>query len=269
MRALRMTMMLAGAGLLALGAPARAQVQDKAKEAAKATAEAAKATASMTKEAAVSDNTLTAAEKADGWRLLFDGQTLSGWRGYGKKDVPPGWKVVDGAISRVDKAGDLITTDQFENFELQIDFKYTPKANSGIFYRGIEQEGKPIYHSAPEYQIVDDTGHPDVKNGKERTTASNYALIAPSKSVLKPAGEWNTAKIVVNGAHVEHWLNGEKVVEYELWSPEWKKLVAASKFKEWPEYGMAKKGHIAVQDHGDEVAFKNIKIKVLKGGATN
>lgn len=218
--------------------------------------------------AAAAHNTLTEAEKAEGWELLFDGKTIDKWRGYRQQGVPAGWTVVDGAITRTGKAGDLITIDQFDNFELKIDFKVAPKGNSGIFYRGVEQESGPIYHSAPEFQVLDNAGHPDAKNGPDRFCGANYALDPPSKpEACKPAGEWNSARIVVNGAHVEHWLNGEKVVEYELWSDAWRKKVQASKFKEWPSYGMAKKGHIAVQDHGDQVSFRNIKIRRL--GATS
>jgi Domain of Unknown Function (DUF1080) len=227
------------------------------------------ATRAQVSQAANQENTLTAAEKAEGWKLLFDGTTLNGWRGYRQTGVPDGWKVVDGTIARVGKGGDLVTADQFDNFELKIDFKISPRGNSGIFYRGVEKADGPIYHSAPEFQVLDNAGHPDAKNGPDRFCGANYALNAPTKDACKPAGQWNSARIVVNGAHVEHWLNGEKVVEYELWSPTWKKGVLASKFKEWPEYGMAKKGHIGIQDHGDEVAFRNIKIKPLKGTGTS
>jgi hypothetical protein len=214
------------------------------------------------------DNTLTAAEKADGWRLLFDGTSLAGWRGYRQTAAPEGWKVVDGAIARVGKGGDLVSADTFSNFELQIDFRIAPKGNSGIFYHGVESADGPIYHSAPEYQVIDNEGHPDAKNGPDRFCGANYVLDPPSnKDACKPAGEWNSARIVVNGAHVEHWLNGEKVVTYELWTPEWKAKVATTKFKDWPAYGMAKSGLIGLQDHGDEVAFKNIKIKVLAGAS--
>lgn len=209
-------------------------------------------------------NHLTDAERAEGWVLLFDGKTIDKWRGYRQQSVPDGWTVVDGTIARTGKGGDLITSDQFGDFELKIDFKVAPKGNSGIFYRGVESETGPIYHTAPEYQVLDDAGHPDAKNGPDRYCGGNYALDPPAAKACKAAGEWNSARIVAKGAHVEHWLNGQKVVEYELWSPEWKAKVAASKFKQWPGYGMAKRGHIAIQDHGDEVAFRNIKIRTIK-----
>jgi hypothetical protein len=232
----------------------------------KAVASGATVAASGTKDAVTgaADNTLTGAEKTDGWRLLFDGTSLAGWRGYRQTTAPDGWKVVDGAITRVGKAGDLVTADTFSNFELQIDFKVAPKGNSGIFYRGVESESGPVYHSAPEFQVIDNEGHPDAKNGPDRFCGANYVLDPPAnKDACKPAGQWNSARIVVNGAHVEHWLNGQKVVDYELWTPAWKAKVATTKFKDWPAYGMAKSGLIALQDHGDDVAFRNIKIKVL------
>jgi hypothetical protein len=238
----------------------------------KAVGSGAKVAASGTKDAvtgAEAPNTLSAVETADGWRLLFDGKTLAGWRGYRQTGAPEGWQVVDGAITRVDKGGDLVSADTFSDFELKIDFKVAPKGNSGIFYRGVESEKGPIYWSAPEYQVLDNAGHPDAKNGPARFCGANYVLDPPvNKDACKPAGEWNSARIVVKGAHVEHWLNGEKVVEYELWTPAWKEKVAASKFKEWPEYGMSKSGLIGLQDHGDSVAFKNIKIKVLKSATS-
>ena len=238
---------------------------------AKALGSGAKVAAAGTKEAVtgVADNTLTASEQAEGWRLLFDGASLAGWRGYRQTTAPDGWKVVDGAITLVGKGGDLVTADTFANFELKIDFKLAPNGNSGIFYRGVESPDGPIYYSAPEYQVIDNAGHPDAKNGPDRYCGANYALEAPAKAeACHPAGQWNSARIVVNGAHVEHWLNGEKMVEYELWSDKWKAQVAASKFKAWPAYGMAKSGLIAVQDHGNDVAFRNIKIKVLKSGTS-
>jgi hypothetical protein len=212
---------------------------------------------------AAADNTLTAAEKAAGWKLLFDGKTTTGWRGYQKKEAPAGWTVVNGELTRTGEGGDLVTNDPYADFELAIDWKIAPKGNSGIFYRGLETEER-IYYTAPEYQVLDNDGHPDAKNGPDRFAGANYDLIAPAKNVCHPAGQWNSTRILVRGAHVEHWLNGEKVVEYEFWTPEWKALVANNKFKQWPSYGMAKAGLIGLQDHGDTVAFKNIKIRLLK-----
>jgi hypothetical protein len=218
---------------------------------------------SSVRAAADPDNTLTPAEKKEGFVLLFDGKTLDGWHVYHKKEAITGWKIANDAITRAGEDGDLITDKEYGDFELRIDWKISPKGNSGILYRGSETE-EHFYFTAPEYQVLDNEGHPDGKNGPTRWAGANYALIAPSQTVVKPVGEWNSARIIARGAHVEHWLNGVKIVEYELWSPEWKALVAGSKFKQWPSYGMSKSGHIGLQDHGADVAFKNIKIKVLQ-----
>lgn len=213
------------------------------------------------------DNTLTAAEKADGWQLLFDGTAIDKWRAVNGTGVPPSWAIVDGTITaKAGKGADLVSIDEYTDFELLVDFKVAKNGNSGIFYRGVESPTAPLYHSAPEYQILDDAGHPDAKNGPDRFCGSNYDMEAPLVAdACKPAGgEWNSARIVVKGAHVEHWLNGKKTADYELWSDKWKAQVAASKFKAWPEYGMSKSGRLSLQHHGDEVAFKNIKVRQLK-----
>ena len=204
---------------------------------------------------------VTPAEQTAGWRSLFDGRTTTGWRGYMKPDMPSGWQVVDGALTRAGPGGDIITTDEFANFELALEWKVAPVGNSGIMYRVIEGP-QNTYQSGPEMQVLDDARHAD---GKSRLTAAGalYGIYPAPAGVVKPAGEWNAVRIVANGAHVEHWLNGVKVVDYELWSPDWERRVAESKFHEWPEYGRAKRGHIALQDHGDWVAYRNIKIKVL------
>jgi hypothetical protein len=216
--------------------------------------------------AAQAPNTLTDAEKKDGWKLLFDGSTTNGWRGFNKDSVPAGWKVVDGALTRVDKAGDLITTDKYADFDLTFEWRIAKNGNSGVFYHVAEAPDlDTVYRTGPEYQLIDNEGHPDAKNGPDRWAGANYALNAPTKSETKPIGEWNQSRIVVKGPHVEHWLNGTKVVDYELWSPDWKARVEKSKFKTMPRYGMEKTGYIALQDHGNEVAFRNMKIKVLGG----
>jgi 3-keto-disaccharide hydrolase len=206
-------------------------------------------------------NTLTAAERAAGWRLLFDGRTTDGWRGFKKRAVPSGWQVVDGALTRTGDGGDLVTTQTFKNFELTLEWKVAPGGNSGIFYRASEDDDE-IYWTAPEMQVLDDARHPD---GKSRLTAagSDYALYPAPAGIVKPAGEWNQVRIIVNGRHVEHWLNGVRVVQYELWSPDWEVKVAGSKFAPHPHYGRNTEGYIGLQDHGDWVAFRNIKIKVL------
>lgn len=214
---------------------------------------------------AATDNTLTAAETSAGWQLLFDGKAIDKWRGYNTKEIPASWSIVDGAITAAKgKGADLVSVEEYGDFEFAVDFKVAKNGNSGIFFRGVESPTGPIYHSAPEYQVLDDVGHPDAKNGPDRFCGANYAIEKPLVSACNPAGEWNSAKIVAKGAHVEHWLNGKKTADYELWTPEWKAKVAASKFKAWPGYGMAKSGHLALQHHGDDVAFKNIKVRTLK-----
>jgi hypothetical protein len=214
-----------------------------------------------TAEGAASVSLLTPEEQAAGWRSLLDGKTTAGWRGYKQREMPRGWQVVDGALTRVGEGGDIITNEQFGNFELALEWKVAPGGNSGIFYR-VTEDGEHSYHSGPEMQVLDDARHRD---GQSRLTSAGslYGLYAAPAGVVKPAGEWNAVRIVVNGSHVEHWLNGVKVVEAKLGSPDWEKRVGESKFKEWPIYGRAKQGHIALQDHGDWVAYRNIKIKEL------
>jgi hypothetical protein len=206
-------------------------------------------------------NFLTAEEQAAGWKLLFDGKTTAGWRGYRKDDMPDGWQVRDGCLVRVGPGGDIITEDEFDNFELKIEWRICAAGNSGIFYRVNEDFDWPFF-TGPEFQVLDNAEHAD---GRSPLTSagSNYALYAPVRDVTAPVGFFNQVRIVCNGAHVEHWLNGVKIVEYELWSDEWKELVAGSKFAAWPEYGLMKTGHIVLQDHGDQVWYRNIKIRAL------
>ena len=206
-------------------------------------------------------NQLTPAEKAAGWKLLFDGSTTNGWRGFKKQDVPAGWVARSGELRRVAAGGDLITKDEYQNFDLVFDWKIVYGGNSGVMYR-VTEDGSETYETGPEYQLLDDPHFPD---GKSLLTSagSDFGIYPVTQRMAKPANEWNTSRIVVNGAHVEHWLNGLKVVDYELWSPDWKQRVANSKFKAWPGYGLAKYGYIALQDHEFPVAFRNIKIKVL------
>jgi hypothetical protein len=204
-------------------------------------------------------NTLTAAERAAGWELLFDGETLSGWTGYSGPEALAGWGVEDGMLVRTGPGGDIVTQREFEDFELSLEWRLEEGGNSGVFYRAALGE-EWMYHSAPEMQVLDDERHPD---GQSPLTSAgaNYGLDPAPRGVVRPVGEWNQARIVVRGAHVEHWLNGTKVVEYELGSPEWEAKVANSKFREWPAYGRAETGHIGLQDHGDPVWYRNIKIR--------
>jgi hypothetical protein len=204
-------------------------------------------------------NTLTAAEKADGWKLLFDGKTMAGWRAFRSTTPPAGWRAIDGELVRQDKGGDLMTAEQFDNFELRLEWKVSASGNSGIMFR-VTDQGNQTYETGPEFQILDNAGH---KDGKDPMTSagSNYAMHPPVRDVTRPVGEWNEVRLIVNGAHVEHWMNGVKLLEYELWSEDWDKRMKASKFAKMPGYGRAKRGHLVLQDHGDLVWFRNIKIK--------
>lgn len=212
----------------------------------------------------MSHNTLTDAERREGWRLLFDGKTTAGWRNYRADSIRSGWQAVDGALTRVARGGDIITMDKFGDFELTLEWKLSPEGpagNSGIFYRAVE-DSSAIYWNAPEMQILDDERHRDGRTPLT-STGANYALDGVEHGVARPVGEWNTVRLVVKGNHVEHWLNGKKVVEYELASDEWKAKVAKSKFAPHTQYGKAREGHIGLQEHGSFVAFRNIKIRPL------
>ena len=207
-------------------------------------------------------NTLTAAEKAAGWKLLYDGKTTNGWRAYNADTMPSGWQSVDGIFTRVSRAADIITKDQYGDFELTLDWKLGPGGNSGLFYRAVEGLDE-IYNGAPEYALLDDAGHPDGK--RELTSAGSVHSVYPSpRGVVKPAGEWNTTRLVAKGTHIEHWLNGQKIIEYEQGSPDWAAHVAAGKFGRQPQYGKAMKGYIGLQEHGGRAEFRNIKIRELK-----
>ena len=210
----------------------------------------------------VTPNVLSPSETAEGWRLLFDGKTTTGWRNFGKSTISSSWQVVDGSLVRADTAaGDIITVDKFRNFELALDWKVAAKGNSGIFYRATE-EADTIWKAAPEMQVLDDAGH---DNGKDTLTSAGalYGLYAAPRGVVRPAGEWNNARILLNGNHVEHWLNGVKLFEYETGSADWNTRIAKAKFKEYPIFGTATEGHIGLQDHGDRVEFRNIRIRPL------
>jgi hypothetical protein len=213
------------------------------------------------------DNELTAAEKKAGWKLLFDGKSTQGWRGYQKQDVSPKWKVQDGAIVLTGGgAGDLVTADEYGDFELELDWKIAEGGNSGIMYHVHEDpKFKATYNTGPEMQVLDDERHPDAKQGKNgnRTAGSLYDMLPPAKKATKPAGQWNKVRLVVKDGKAQHWMNGTKIVEYSTKGPEWEKMVADSKFKGWEGFGKYDKGRIALQDHGDVVMYKNIKIRPL------
>ncbi len=214
-------------------------------------------------------NELTEQQKAEGWKLLFDGKTMNGWKFF-KDRKNNSWEVIDGTLhckapietSGVDnERSDLMTTDQYDNFEFYTEWKITPVGNSGIIYRVTEEYEQP-YYTGPEYQVIDDKGYPQEKDF--HMTGSNYDMHAPpSDKKMNPVGEWNTTRIVARGNHIEHWLNDVKVVEYEIGSEDWTARKNASKWKETVGYCVPTKGHIDLQDHGSEVWYRNIMIKPL------
>jgi hypothetical protein len=217
-------------------------------------------------------NVLTPAERAAGWQVLFDGKGLTGWHGYNKQ-ATAAWTVEDCALKTTgtegnygsDKRADLVTDGEFTNFELTLDWKATKGGNSGVIY-GVVEDPKydAPWKTGPEYQLVDDVGFPHKLSASQKAGA-NYGMHPPddSQKTLKPVGEWNTTRILVNGAHVEHWLNGKKILEFERWTPEWSTLRDSGKWKEAPDYGRAKTGRIALQDHGSVFWFRNIRIRPL------
>ncbi len=221
------------------------------------------------------DNTLSKKEKKEGWVLLFDGKSTEHWRGYGKQEFPKGWIIEDGAVkcqgsgrgeAGARDGGDIITKEQYQNFEFSLEWKISEGGNSGIFILGQEIEGQPIYMSAPEMQVLDNDKHPDAKLGRDgnRQAGSLYDLIPATPQNAKPVGQWNKVLITVYKGTVIFNQNGKNVAEFHLWTDKWKDMVADSKFKDWPNFvDPAEKGHIGLQDHGDDVWYKNIKIKVL------
>jgi len=223
-------------------------------------------TTTTTASTEASPNQLTDREKADGWKLLFNGQNMDGWRTYQNKENDS-WEVTDGALhckpeGEAEQRADILTVDQYGDFELAFDWKIAPTDNSGVIYRATEEFEQP-YLSGPEYQVIDDKGYPD-KLSPTQTSGSNYDMhAAPDNKPINPPGEWNTARIIAKGNHVEHWLNGTKVVEYEINSADWKKLKDGSKWKDAKGYGASSKGHIDLQDHGGEVWYRNIRVKTL------
>lgn len=218
------------------------------------------------------DNTLTSKEKKEGWKLLFDGKTLNGWHKYGEESIGAAWQVNDNAIhlNVSDKAdwqakngGDILSQDAFENFHLQLDWKVAQNGNSGIIFYVHEDPSqyKFPWMTGPEMQVLDNDGHPDSKIIKHRA-ADLYDLIT-AKETVKKAGEWNHAEIISNKGKLQFFLNGEKVLETTMWDDHWKEMIAKSKFHEFPGFGTYNKGKLCLQDHGDKVWFKNIKIKSL------
>jgi hypothetical protein len=209
-------------------------------------------------------NTLTRQEQADGWQLLFDGKTTNGWRGFKMEALPDGWQVMDGNLVTLGKGGDLggdiVTTSQFEDFDLYLEWAISEGGNSGIFFNVLEGDYPTIYATGPEYQLIDDVGFPE-KLAEWQKTGANYAMHNPENVVLNPVGEFNSSRILVKDGHVTHWLNGNKVVEYDLWTDDWKERLVVGKWNTYPGYGLARNGFIGLQDHGSYIRFRNIKIK--------
>lgn len=213
-------------------------------------------------------NSLTDQEREEGWALLFDGRSTDGWRRYGGTDVPASWVARDGTLTLQTEGGDMdggdiVTRAVFTDFELTFEFKVGPQGNSGVFYRVQEPEGYALWQVAPEYQVLDDPAYPASDDWDPRThrTGENYDLHAAENRPVRPTGEWNTGRIVVDGTHVEHWLNGVMTVEYELYSDDWEARVAASKFADEEPYARAPSGRIGLQDHGTPVSYRNLKIR--------
>src|SRR5690606_8833983 len=212
-------------------------------------------------------STLTEKEKADGWVLLFDGETVNGGRDYQGTEVTGPWKVVDGLLEAQGAGGDAsgyLTPDkQYENFELSWEWKISEGGNGGVLYHVLERpQYKVPYVTGPEYQIIDDAGYPgDLEDWRQ--AGADYAMYPadPSRKKLNPSGQWNTSKIVFDNGHVEHWLNGQKIVEFEAWSDDWFQRKNAGKWADVREYGLARKGHIVLQDHGAKAWYRNMKIK--------
>ncbi len=211
-------------------------------------------------------NVLTAEEQAEGWMLLFDGTSFEHWRGFQRDSLPAGWTIDDQAMyftGQGDKSN-LITRETYRDFELQLEWKISPAGNSGILYHVSEApEYDEPWKTGPEMQVLDNQAHPDRLNGEDRHAGANYDMHAPASDVTLPAGAWNKVRLVVNGTHVEHWLNGEKIVEFEKGSDDWKRRLAESKWTEFPSYATTEEGHIALQDHSDPVWFRSIKVRRL------
>ena len=216
-------------------------------------------------------NELTPAEKAAGWERLFDGKSMGGWHGYNGQSLKA-WAIEDCALKTVGTEGnygsdlraDLATDREFTSFEVSLDWKATKGGNSGLMY-GVVEDKKydAAWKTGPEYQFIDDVGFPE-KLEEWQKAGANYAMHLPNaQKQLKPVGEWNNSRIVLSGSHVEHWLNGKKILEFERWTPEWQKLRDSGKWKEAPDYGLARTGRIVLQDHGSVFWFRNVKIRPL------
>lgn len=211
--------------------------------------------------AAASAGSDSAMASTAAWTPLID-SSMSAWREWKRDTMPSGWRVADGVLMKDGAIGDLQSRAQFANFELEFEWMVGEAGNAGVFYRVTEEYDKP-YWSGPEYQLLDDERHPDGKD-RLRSAASAYGLYDAPKDVVKPAGQWNAARLIVNGNSVQHWLNGQKVVEYELTGTEWTAKVKASKFNEFQKYGLAPRGYLAIQgDHTGKLGLRNLRIREL------
>ena len=224
----------------------------------------------------IANNTLTETEKAAGWKLLFDGKTTNGWRNFKKQTIGSSWIIEDEAIVlnaqqkdgggwQVKDGGSIITDEKYENYELNLEWKIGKCGNSGIIYNVVEGDKyEEVWHTGLEMQVLDNTCHPDAKI-KTHRAGDLYDMISCKNETVKPAGQWNQVRLIINNGKVEHWLNGSKVVEFEMFTDKWTQMIANSKFQDRPDFGKARKGHISLQDHGDRVHYRNIKIKELAG----
>lgn len=210
------------------------------------------------------DNKLTAAEQRSGWKLLFDGRSMEGWRTY--KEAPQdSWEVVDGQLHGKPGASfhhaDLVTKDQYTSFDLQWDWKVDKGANSGVLYHVLETHEHP-YETGPEYQLIDDLGYPGKLEDWQKSGA-DYAMHPPLKAAAHPQGQYNHSRILAQGNHIRYWLNGIEVADFKAWTPQWQELKKTGKWKDYPDYGDSRTGFIDLQDHGGGIWFKNVKVRVL------
>jgi hypothetical protein len=222
---------------------------------------------SDTKKVNPTDNNIMQQHSEEGWLMLFDGKTTKGWHTYGEKTVNTRWKIADGALmidNSIKEGGDIVTNEEFENFDLKLEWKISVNGNSGIIFNIKEDplKYKETYKTGPEIQVLDNNGHPDGKILKHRA-GDLYDLIKSSSEPVKPVGEWNAVEIISNNGKLQIFLNGTNVVTTTMWDDNWRQLIAGSKFKDMPDFGTFKKGRIALQDHGNTVWYRNIKIKKL------
>ncbi len=216
-------------------------------------------------ESAEHENGMDASKDGE-WIVLFDGTSTDAFRGFDRETLPSSWVIEDGSLAYVpggSDGGDIVTRDRFGDFELELEWKISETGNSGIIYRATEEFDAP-WMTGPEYQLLDNLTHPDAQYGNDRLAGANYDVHPADPRAVSPVGAWNATRIVARGPHVEHWLNGNKVVSYELYSDDWTARVADSKWVNHPEYGRRLEGHIALQDHGDRVWFRNIRIRRLE-----